>query len=226
MQLIFHVSDGAALIVNARVDDPIELRRPVLEDGRVLLHGIRERDPFVIMNLAVIAYNLQPIKKRIDVDKRYWENGEHCRQIVQPGGLFFLLAYTPINIVGFLYGLIRTVFKTIVWLLGCLSALDDNKTTMFLHVWASVFWVMFYVFLMVLGEGPLYVLCIVAIIHSIFFTAITNYLDNASTYNTPLTQACIHGQPDVLRLLLLHGADPNRTASSLMTPLVAAYVQL
>ena len=74
------------------------------------------------------------------------------------------------------------------------------------------------------GEGPLILLSAFVFVNALFFSLIVAHFDNSHVYNSPLTQACVHGQPDILRLLLQHGADPNRTADSLMTPMFAAYI--
>ena len=57
------------------------------------------------------------------------------------------------------------------------------------------------------------------LIESIF---ILIWLDGSSLYNSPLTMACALGQPDIVRLLLLHGANPNQTADSKISPVFAA----
>ena len=54
--------------------------------------------------------------------------------------------------------------------------------------------------------------------------AIGTWLCTSVVFNSPLTMAAAQGNPDVVRLLLMHGADPNRVADSLVNPAVAAAV--
>ena len=50
------------------------------------------------------------------------------------------------------------------------------------------------------------------------------WLDRSHLYNSPLTMACALGQPDIVRLLLLLGANPNQTADSEISPVFAAAI--
>ena len=55
-----------------------------------------------------------------------------------------------------------------------------------------------------------------------WFSGITIWLHLDVVYNSPLTYACAYGNSDIVRVLLIYGADPNRSADSGMTPSAAA----
>ena len=75
--------------------------------------------------------------------------------------------------------------------------------TLYAFILPMCVWILW--FLWSQGDGPLTILAQALFAYACIFNAIALWMDNAMSYNSPLTQACAHGQPDVLRLLLQHG---------------------
>ena len=211
-----------------RALDPLFFKRPVLGGTNMkdphklaIMNAIRNRDPYRLLKTAVEVYHMNP-KQRIDTEARMW------REQAGTLDLYFLHPGT------LLYGYLKILQKLMVHMLWCCAfgrlkkCRHDcntlNQTAMVLHmVWFPLV-VAGLACLVEWGEGPLEIVGAVLLFDVYYFTVVIVFLDNSRTYNTPLTQACVHGQPDVLRLLLQHGANPNTKADSQMTPMAAAYL--
>jgi hypothetical protein len=210
---------------------PINLNRPVLrlqQHSQKLMNAIRRRDPYHILSEIVHAYSENP-KKRINSEARLWREianaqGPAFGKAGEAAGLWYLYSW---------YSIPKNILKIAFWpLIICFGSMECGFNKFFGN--RSIFMVrtlLFPTFCVACGyaqiwsdgEGPLTWFAFMILLYGIIFHCAASYMDLSHVYNSPLTFACVHGSPDIVRLLLQHGANPNGVSDSLMTPVVAAY---
>ena len=201
----------------------INLRRPALEDKaeeEKMFMAIRHGNTKDLLKLIVAAHKKG---QRIDAECRVWrETFPDERQnrppdgppLGRPGDFLFIGMF-------FLVAMILVVVTSFV---ACLRRRLRPRRTALFRILILFPFLPALIFLLVTAYGlPLYATGQIFVLYGgFFYTGITVWLHLDVVYNSPLTYACAYGNSDIVRVLLIYGADPNRPADSGMTPSAAA----
>ena len=99
--------------------------------NELLMFAIRERDPYIIMNLAVHAYNMQP-KRRIDSECRLWKDQPAGPPFGKPGEMAWAVIASQVS---FGLGIMRVVRELCVLVCsGVGGATSDSLLIPFLFL--------------------------------------------------------------------------------------------